>query len=85
MVKVLPVQNPIPTTMLSWFWMMLSMLSFLLLLSSMLLLLTLLFFKVKIRLDPRRGEDGVTAIPFAARQKHLAGKASSSCLRYPHR
>ena len=29
MVKVLPVQNPIPTTMLSWFWMMLSMLSFL--------------------------------------------------------
>ena len=47
------------------------------------LLLMLLLFKVNIRLDPQRGGAGVTAILFAARQKLLAGKASSNCLRYP--
>ena len=78
MVKALPVQNLTPTTMLSWFWMLILKMSCLLLLLSMLLL-----FKVKIRLDPQRGEAGVTAILFAARQKLLAGKASSNCLRYP--
>ena len=83
MVKALPVQNLTPTTMLSWFWMLILKMSCLLLLLSMLLLLMLLLFKVNIRLDPRRGEAGVTAILFAARQKLLAGKASSNCLRYP--
>ena len=39
MVKALPVQNLTPTTMLSWFWMLILKMSCLLLLLSMLLLL----------------------------------------------
>ena len=78
MVKALPVQNLTPTTMLSWFWMLiLEDVMF------VVIIVKLLLFKVNIRLDPQRGEAGVTAILFAARQKLLGGKASSNCLRYP--